>query len=478
MTGIGLVSWLWRPVARLREIGWGDVTLAAFLSLYAIVMRQRPGQAPHPHSGAGRRRGCAGHDGAGGLGAPRSGRRRCRGGRRRGGERAAHRPDGALRPRPAGGVRDRVLRGYPAGRAQAGRRRGVLRRRGDHAGVLSTPSSAPASSWPGCQSLRRPALPDGWRGPAAWRRRPCGSGTRSSAASASRPRGSPWRRTGPASRRISTTSCGTGSPRWPPPRRPGASWSPRTRLERAGAFAAVENSGRATLTQMREVVGTLREEGLTGPQPVLAQLGSLLESATSADARLQVEGSPRALPAGVELSAYRIVEHLLAALQDAPEARIDVRVRFGPGRAGAGRRRPRVPARGSGRQRSPSRASGSRCSAGRCGSRPAPGRCAALVRLPLTARLCVLLTASRGSQAAGAADMLVALGLSAFLLIYLTRPGHAARREQPARNGLRGLRVFGCVILRRSHPQLAAVVAGGCLALAAPGIVRRPFPAA
>jgi signal transduction histidine kinase len=63
---------------------------------------------------------------------------------------------------------------------------------------------------------------------------------------------------------------------------------------------------------------------------VLAELSSLLEKATTADARLQVVGSPRALPAGLELSAYRIVEHLLGALQDAPEARIDVRVRFGP----------------------------------------------------------------------------------------------------------------------------------------------------
>ena len=96
------------------------------------------------------------------------------------------------------------------------------------------------------------------------------------------------------------------------------------------AFAAVENSGRATLSQMREVVGTLREERLTAPQPVLAQLGSLLESATTSDARLRVEGSARVLPAGLELSAYRIVEHLLAALQDEPGARIDVLVRFAP----------------------------------------------------------------------------------------------------------------------------------------------------
>jgi len=68
-------------------------------------------------------------------------------------------------------------------------------------------------------------------------------------------------------------------------------------------------------------VGNLRAERLTGPQPVLADLDSLLERAMTADARLQVSGSPRALPAGLELSAYRIVEHLLEALEDAPGAR-------------------------------------------------------------------------------------------------------------------------------------------------------------
>jgi signal transduction histidine kinase len=149
-----------------------------------------------------------------------------------------------------------------------------------------------------------------------------------------------------------------------------------------GAFAAVENSGRATLAQMREVVGTLREEAPTEPQPVLAQLGDLLERATSADARLSVEGSPRALPAGVELSGYRIVEHLVAALDDDPQARIDVRVRFGPGAlelrvAGpASRHADPAGAFAVARERAALLGGSLRIDT-------SPGRCDALVRLPL-----------------------------------------------------------------------------------------------
>jgi signal transduction histidine kinase len=95
------------------------------------------------------------------------------------------------------------------------------------------------------------------------------------------------------------------------------------------ALAQIGSSGRETLAQMREVVGNLRTEHLTGPQPVLADLDRLLDQATTADARLRVSGSPRALPAGLELSAYRIVEHLLEALEDSPGVRIDVHLRFG-----------------------------------------------------------------------------------------------------------------------------------------------------
>jgi hypothetical protein len=95
------------------------------------------------------------------------------------------------------------------------------------------------------------------------------------------------------------------------------------------ALQAIEHGGRAILQQMRAVVGTLHEDGPAEPQPSLARLSDLLSRATTADARLTVQGSPRTLPAGLELSGYRIVEHLLQALEDGPGAAVEVRLRFG-----------------------------------------------------------------------------------------------------------------------------------------------------
>jgi glucose-6-phosphate-specific signal transduction histidine kinase len=95
-------------------------------------------------------------------------------------------------------------------------------------------------------------------------------------------------------------------------------------------LVAIELEGRRTLEEMRTVVGVLREDGVdapTTPQPTLTHLEAMLLRAKGADARLTVEGSPRVLPAAVELSAYRIVEHLLAALDDAPG--VEVCVHFG-----------------------------------------------------------------------------------------------------------------------------------------------------
>jgi signal transduction histidine kinase len=93
----------------------------------------------------------------------------------------------------------------------------------------------------------------------------------------------------------------------------------------------IEQGSRRTLEEMRAVVGVLRsadEDDPVSPQPTLTHLEAMLLRAKGAEARLTVDGSPRALPAGVELSAYRIVEHLLDALEDAPD--VSVKVGFGP----------------------------------------------------------------------------------------------------------------------------------------------------
>jgi signal transduction histidine kinase len=90
----------------------------------------------------------------------------------------------------------------------------------------------------------------------------------------------------------------------------------------------IERESRRTLEEMRAIVGVLRDdEGEPGvaPQPTLTHLEALLVRAKGSDARLTVDGNPRVLPPGVELSAYRIVEHLLDALEDSPDVEVGVR---------------------------------------------------------------------------------------------------------------------------------------------------------
>src|SRR4051794_12723463 len=99
--------------------------------------------------------------------------------------------------------------------------------------------------------------------------------------------------------------------------------------EAASTLARIEDESRSTLAEMRALVGVLRDDddAPTEPSPALTHLEALLVGAKGNGARLTVEGSPRALPAGVELSAYRVVEHLLGAVRDAPG--VEVAVRFG-----------------------------------------------------------------------------------------------------------------------------------------------------
>ncbi|MEO6511031.1 MAG: hypothetical protein ABIO16_08585 [Nocardioides sp.] len=98
-------------------------------------------------------------------------------------------------------------------------------------------------------------------------------------------------------------------------------------------MAGIEAESRQTLSEMRDIVGVLRggEPSLTPsltPAPSVAHLDALLARRTGSDARLTVSGVPRALPASVELSAYRIIEHLLEVLGDDAGSPVEVGVTF------------------------------------------------------------------------------------------------------------------------------------------------------
>jgi signal transduction histidine kinase len=91
----------------------------------------------------------------------------------------------------------------------------------------------------------------------------------------------------------------------------------------------IEDESRRTLEDMREVVGRLRGgEVALAPAPSVAHLDGLLARYGT---RLAVTGDPRGLPASVELSAYRIVEHLLAALDRDGDAPVKVGMAFDEG---------------------------------------------------------------------------------------------------------------------------------------------------
>jgi signal transduction histidine kinase len=96
----------------------------------------------------------------------------------------------------------------------------------------------------------------------------------------------------------------------------------------------IEEIGRGALTEMRRLVGMLREGGedQLSPQPGLADLPRLVGQVGEAGlpVELTVEGNQRQLPVGIELSAYRIVQEALTnALKHAGDATASVSVRYG-----------------------------------------------------------------------------------------------------------------------------------------------------
>ena len=111
---------------------------------------------------------------------------------------------------------------------------------------------------------------------------------------------------------------------------------PDTLAEEADALRGVERTGRTALAEMRRLLGAMRRDGddlELAPQPGLDGLQPLLEEVGRAGlpVRLHVEGEPCALPQGIDLSAYRIVqEGLTNALKHARASQADVTVRFRP----------------------------------------------------------------------------------------------------------------------------------------------------
>ena len=83
------------------------------------------------------------------------------------------------------------------------------------------------------------------------------------------------------------------------------------------ALAAIEATSRAALTEMRRLLGVLRADGepqgALAPAPGLADISSLLSQVTDAGLKVwvQVTGDRRPLPAGVDMSAYRIIQEAL-----------------------------------------------------------------------------------------------------------------------------------------------------------------------
>ena len=98
---------------------------------------------------------------------------------------------------------------------------------------------------------------------------------------------------------------------------------------------SIQQTGREALAEMSRLLGVLREHGpdsgLT-PQPGLRELETLIDEtrAVGMPVELTIEGHRRALPIGVELAAYRIVQEALTnARKYAGDVHTTVTVHYG-----------------------------------------------------------------------------------------------------------------------------------------------------
>jgi signal transduction histidine kinase len=110
---------------------------------------------------------------------------------------------------------------------------------------------------------------------------------------------------------------------------------PETDAENREALMNVEQAGRTALAEMRRLLNAMRhdDEALELlPQPGLQDVAALVDHVRAAGlpVRLQVHGEPVALPPGLDLSAYRIVqEGLTNSLKHSGASQAEVDVRYG-----------------------------------------------------------------------------------------------------------------------------------------------------
>lgn len=109
--------------------------------------------------------------------------------------------------------------------------------------------------------------------------------------------------------------------------------------EALAALGAIEHTGREALVEMRRLTGFLRtdtdQEATRSPQPGLNNLEVLVRQVQEAGVpvTLRIEGIRRPIPAGLDLSAFRIIQEALTNIvKHAGSARAEVVVRYGESR--------------------------------------------------------------------------------------------------------------------------------------------------